>query len=40
MTKQILFLIVIMIGAFYARKHGKKAKATLKITIERKTMKE
>lgn len=29
MTKQILFLIVIMIGAFYARKHGKKAKSDI-----------
>lgn len=26
MTKQILFLICIIIGAFYARKYGKKAK--------------
>jgi len=25
MTQQILFLIVIMIGAYYARKNGKKA---------------
>ena len=25
MTQQILFLIVIMIGAYYARKYGKKA---------------
>ena len=26
MTQQILFLIVILIGGFYARKYGNKAK--------------
>lgn len=26
MTQQILFLIVVLIGAYYARKYGNKAK--------------
>lgn len=29
MTQQILFIIVILIGAFYARKHGNKAKSDI-----------
>lgn len=30
MTPQILFIIVIMIGAFYARKYGTKAEIDIK----------
>ncbi|CAD0006204.1 hypothetical protein [Flavobacterium salmonis] len=29
MTQQILFIIVILIGAFYARKYGRKAKSDI-----------
>ena len=29
MTQQILFLIMILIGAYYARKYGNKAKCDI-----------
>ena len=29
MTQQILFVLVVLIGAFYSRKHGNKAKSDI-----------
>ncbi|MBF4516335.1 hypothetical protein IRZ71_08275 [Flavobacterium sp. ANB] len=37
MTNQILFLIAIMIGAFYARKYGIKAKSDIENYNQKKT---
>lgn len=40
MTQQILFVLVILIGAFYARKHGNKAKSDIEKFEKNKADKE
>ena len=38
MTQQILFLIVVLIGAYYARKYGNKAKRDIEKYNQNKTI--